>query len=55
MLGKANSYVAEVRLRLDTTQLPKLLQVNALTGRDWNLDSEAYRWVIRINGEGRPE
>jgi len=55
MLDKTNNYVAEVRLRLDTTQLPKLLQVNALTGRDWNLDSETYRWAVRFNSEGRAE
>ncbi len=41
------SYLASVRLRLDTNQLPKLLQVNALTGNDWTLDSGWYRWVIR--------
>lgn len=40
------SYIAAVRLRLDTDQLPKLLQVNALTGNDWTLNSNWYRWVI---------
>jgi Domain of unknown function (DUF4390) len=33
-------------LRLDITQLPKPLQVNALTGSDWTLDSAWYRWLI---------
>lgn len=55
MLNRSVSYIGEVRLRLDPDQLPKLLQVNALTGRDWNLDSDPYRWVVRFNGEGRPE
>ncbi len=55
VFDKSEKYVAEVHLRLDITQLPKLLQVNALTGRDWNLDSEGYRWVIRRNADGRPE
>jgi hypothetical protein len=41
------NYFAVVRLRLDTAQLPKLLQVNAMTGNDWTLDSGWYRWVIR--------
>jgi hypothetical protein len=55
-----SSYIAEVRLRLDTTQLPKLLQVNAMTGSDWTLDSNWYRWVIRpeeiaIRSEGKAE
>ena len=42
-----SSYFAAVRLRLDTDQLPRLLQVNALTGADWTLNSNWYRWVIR--------
>lgn len=42
-----SSFIAAVRLRLDTDQLPKLLQVNAMTGGDWTLDSRWYRWVIR--------
>lgn len=42
-----SSYIAEVRMRLDTAQLPKLLQVNAMTGKDWTLDSNWYRWVIQ--------
>jgi hypothetical protein len=55
-----SSYIAEVRLRLDTSQLPKLLQVNAMTGSDWTLDSNWYRWVIRpeeiaIHSEGKVE
>ena len=43
---KDNTYIAAVRLRLDVTQLPKPLQVNALTGNDWNLDSDWYRWIV---------
>jgi hypothetical protein len=46
LLHKDNNYVAAVRLRLDVTQLPKPLQVNALTGDDWNLDSDWYRWLV---------
>ena len=40
-------YIAAARLRLDVTQLPKPLQVNALTGDDWNLDSDWHRWIVR--------
>jgi hypothetical protein len=47
LLAKNGSYLAGARLRLDIDQLPKLLQVNALTGKDWDLDSDWYRWVIR--------
>lgn len=46
-MKKDGNYIAAVRLRLDARQLPKLMQVNVLTGRDWDLDSGWYRWVIR--------
>jgi hypothetical protein len=45
-IKREGNYVAAVRLRLDNAQLPKLLQVNALSGSDWTLDSEWYRWEI---------
>lgn len=35
---------AEVRMRLDVTQLPKPFQINALNTRDWNLASEWKRF-----------
>jgi hypothetical protein len=34
-------------MRLDVTQLPKPLQVNALATQDWNFDSNWYRWIVR--------
>jgi len=37
-------YMAALRLRLDTTQLPKPLQMNALTSRDWNPAAEWTRF-----------
>ncbi len=37
---------AFAQMRLDVTQLPKPLQVNALTSDDWNLESQPHRWVI---------
>lgn len=59
-LKKNSSYTAAARLRLDVAQLPKLLQVNALTSKDWSLDSDWYRWIIRPaelagKGEGKTE
>ena len=42
-----SSYIVAVRLRLDVAYLPLPLQVNALTGKDWTLDSDWYRWMIR--------
>ena len=37
-------YEAALRLRLDVNQLPKPFQVNALTSREWSLQSDWYRW-----------
>jgi hypothetical protein len=50
LFKKNNNYVAAARLHLDVTQLPKPLQVDALTGDDWNMDSDWYRWIVRGNG-----
>lgn len=46
LIQSNNDYMAAVRLRLDIEQLPLPLQVNALTGKDWALNSGWYRWVI---------
>jgi hypothetical protein len=40
-------YLAALRLRLDTSQLPKPLQMNALGSRDWSLNSDWYRWTFK--------
>lgn len=46
-LIKSNpDYSAYVRMNLDISQLPKPLQVNALAGNDWNLDSGGHYWTI---------
>lgn len=60
LLKKDSSYIAAARLRLDIAQLPKLLQVNALTGKDWAINSDWYRWVINpaemtVNSKGKTE
>lgn len=47
LMDKEGDYIVAVRLRLDVTHLPLPLQVNALAGRDWALDSDWYRWMIR--------
>jgi hypothetical protein len=44
-------YVAGVRMRLDTAQLPKPFQVSALANRDWTLASNWYRWDINTPAE----
>lgn len=43
---KDQVYQASLRLRLDTAQLPKPFQVNALASRDWTLASDWHRWSI---------
>ena len=42
-----NVYTAALRLRLDTSQLPKPLQIDALGSSDWNLSSDWYRWTLK--------
>ena len=44
---KDGDYIAAARMRLDVTQLPKPLQVNALATEDWSLDSDWFRWIVR--------
>lgn len=39
-------YELRVRLRLDTTQLPKPFQINAITNDDWALDSGVLEHVF---------
>lgn len=46
VLGKGNTYIAGVRMRLDVSQLPKPFQLNALASRDWNFGSEWHRWSV---------
>lgn len=45
-LKSGERYEVSLRLRLDTTQLPKPLQVNTLVSREWSLTSDWYRVVL---------
>lgn len=45
--GSAEHLLARLRLRLDTSMLPKPFQVDALTNRDWALASEWHAVRIR--------
>jgi hypothetical protein len=45
-LQKEVDYQASLRMRLDTAQLPKPFQLNAVASRDWNLTSEWHRWIV---------
>jgi hypothetical protein len=46
-ISPGSSYWAQVRMRLDTTQLPRPFQVGAITSRDWTLVSEWRNVAIR--------
>ncbi len=46
MLDEGKVYEAAIRMRLDVSQLPKPLQINAMASRDWNLASEWFRWTL---------
>ena len=41
-------YRASLRMRLDTTELPKPFQVSALANRDWKLASDWRRWRFSL-------
>lgn len=45
-LRAGEPYAAAVRMRLDTTQLPKPFQINAITSRDWTLESVWKRFTF---------
>lgn len=45
-LSKGSTYMAGLRLRLDTTQLPRPFNLNALGSREWSLGSDWYRWTV---------
>jgi hypothetical protein len=46
MFRRGESYAAALRMRLDTSQLPKPFQLNALGAREWNIGSEWARWTV---------
>lgn len=46
LLTSNSNYTAYTRMRLDVSQLPKPLQVSALTSDDWKIDSEGYSWIL---------
>lgn len=51
-LKPEEGYVALLRMRLDTTQLPKPLQVSAFTSREWALASDWYRVAFTASHAG---
>jgi hypothetical protein len=55
---KGSEIGAYAAMKLDVSQLPKPLQVNALASDQWNVDSIRYHWdispVSSSNNRGRP-
>lgn len=45
-LAKGSSYMAEMRVRLDNSQLPRPFQVSAVGSREWSVSSDWYRWTV---------
>ena len=45
-LARGYTYTAAVRLRLDTSQLPRPFQISAVGSRDWSIGSDWHRWTI---------
>jgi hypothetical protein len=39
-------YDVQVRMRLDTAQLPKPFQITAFASRDWTLASDWHKWTL---------
>jgi hypothetical protein len=48
-----DTYTAALRMRLDTTQLPRPFQISALGNRDWNLASDWKTWQATIPVESK--
>jgi hypothetical protein len=46
-LEPAQVYTAQIRLRLDTAQLPKPFQISSIGSKTWNLSSDWYRWTVK--------
>jgi len=46
LITNNSNYTAYTRMRLDVSQLPKPLQVNALTSDEWKMDSDGYSWML---------
>ncbi len=46
-LSRGTTYTAGLRLRLDTSQLPKPFNLNALGSREWSLGSDWAHWTVK--------
>lgn len=46
-LKPGETYEAALRVRLDSSQLPKPFQLNVMASKEWSLSSDWYRWTVR--------
>jgi len=46
LLSPGTTYRAGLQMKLDTSRLTKPMQLNALTSKDWTLDSGWHYWTI---------
>lgn len=46
-LEEEEVYEAQVRMRLDTSQLPKPFQIDALASDEWDVASSWFRWTVK--------
>lgn len=53
-LKAGEKYDAALRFRLDTSQLPKPFQLNAIASKEWSLSSDWYRWTLTAPVETKP-
>jgi hypothetical protein len=47
-LLRDKEYIAQLRMRLDLSRLPKPFQVEALGSKEWNLSSNWQQWKLKL-------
>jgi len=47
-LNQEAEYIAELRVWLDLSRLPKPFQVEALSSKEWDLSSDTLQWNVRL-------
>lgn len=52
-IPSGSSYLAELKLELDRSQLPKPFQVDMLAGKDWQIESKTLNWQFMPGVVGR--
>ncbi len=45
-LKEGRNYIAQLRMRLDKSRLPKPFQINAIGSSEWSLSSKWYFWQV---------